>query len=437
MVRKVTQSFCRNRCQWRNDQIKQLQSQRNDIFRRYSDNSTCLNILLPEVENKLAKLQTEIAEIDILRAGKRWIENNEKSAGYLKRTAESRNIKRNITKLVHPETGLECLDIKAKLDAASNFYSTLYSAEPIDHHDLESMLNTIDKQVSPSDAKHIIRSISFDDILDGSRRTPHKSSPVMDGLPYEILHLIIGHPSCKSLVLEVYNDAINKALFPKSWQQTCLVLLPKTGDLTSLSNWRPISLINTDCKAFTRIMNSRIMGISSKLITRFQSGFMHNRFIGDHGFACRLIMENASKSSPISESLGVILDQTKAYDRIHPEYLCKVLNRFGFPNKFIKCIHELFFGNSISVNVNGSLSDSIQQLRGLRQGDSISPIFFNLAIEPFLLSILHNEIIDGYCLKARRFNSDLQLTAPRSVKLLAYADNILIFINSKEELLEL
>ncbi|KAG1569136.1 hypothetical protein G6F47_013778 [Rhizopus delemar] len=116
------------------------------------------------------------------------------------------------------------------------------------------------------------------------------------------------------------------------------------------------------------------MGISSKLITRFQSGFMHNRFIGDHGFACRLIMEDASKSTSISESLGVMLDQTKAYDRIHPEYLCKVLNRFGFPNKFIKYIHDLFFGNSIFVNVNGSLSDSIQQLQGLRQGDSISPI---------------------------------------------------------------
>ncbi|KAG1370798.1 hypothetical protein G6F61_011727 [Rhizopus arrhizus] len=321
MVKKVTQNFCRNRCQWRNDQIMQLQSHRNDIFRRYSNNPTCLNILLPEVENNLANLQTEIAEIDILRAGKRWIENNQKLAGYLKRTAESRNIKRNLTMIVHPETGLECLDTKAKLDAAFNFYSTLYTAEPIDHQDLESMLNTIDKQVSPNDAKHIISSISFDDILDGSRRTPHKSSPGMDGLPYEILNLIIGHPSCKSLVLEVYNDAINKALFPKSWQQTCLVLLPKTGDLTSLSNWRLISLINTDCKVFIRIMNSGIMNISSKLITRFQSGFMHNRFIGDHGFACRLIMEDTSKSTSISESLGVMLDQTKAYDRIHPEYL--------------------------------------------------------------------------------------------------------------------
>jgi hypothetical protein len=106
-----------------------------------------LNSLLPEVENNLAKLQTEIAEIDILRAGKRWIENNEKPVGYLKRTAELRSIKRNITKLVQPEIGLKCLDIKAKLDATSSFYSTLYSAEPIHHHDLESMLNMVDKQI--------------------------------------------------------------------------------------------------------------------------------------------------------------------------------------------------------------------------------------------------------------------------------------------------
>ncbi|KAG1033186.1 hypothetical protein G6F43_013618 [Rhizopus delemar] len=76
-------------------------------------------------------------------------------------------------------------------------------------------------------------------------------------------------------------------------------------------------------------------------------------------------------------------------------------------------------------------------MRGLRQGDSISPILFNLAIEPFLLSILDNEIIGGYCLKARNPTSELQLTAPRPVKLLAYADDILIFINSKEEFLEL
>jgi hypothetical protein len=143
-----------------------------------------LNILLPEVENKLANLQTEI---DILRAGKRWIESNEKLPGYLKRAAESRGIKRNISKIFLPETDLEYLNINAKLDAASNFYSTLYSAEPIDRHDLESMLNMIDKQVSSNDNKHIVSSSSFDDILDGLKKTPHESSPGMDDLLHEIL----------------------------------------------------------------------------------------------------------------------------------------------------------------------------------------------------------------------------------------------------------
>ncbi|KAG1151940.1 hypothetical protein G6F37_002762 [Rhizopus arrhizus] len=147
-------------------------------------------------------------------------------------------------------------------------------------------------------------------------------------------------------------------------------------------------------------------------------------------------MEDVSKSKSMSEGLGVMLDQTNVYDRIHPEYLCKVLQKFWLPDKFIKCIHNLFFGNSISVNVNGSLDDSIQQLHGLRQRDSISPILFKLAIKSFLLSIVNNAIISGYCLEARRPNSDLQLTASRSVKLLTYTDNVLIFINSKKEFLE-
>jgi hypothetical protein len=190
-------------------------------------------------------------------------------------------------------------------------------------------------------------------------------------------------------------------------------------------------------QVFTRIMNSRIMDTSSKLIIHYRSALMHNKFIRDHGFACLLTMEDVSKPKSMSESLGVILDQAKACDCIHPEYLRKVLKRLGFPCIFIKCIRNLFFGNSNSVNVNGSLSNNIQQLRGLQQGNSISPIIFNLAVRPFLLYIFNNEIVGSYFLKAKRSNSDLQLTAPSLVKLLAYADDTLIFINSNEEFLKL
>ena len=88
--------------------------------------------------------------------------------------------------------------------------------------------------------------------------------------------------------------------------------------------------------------------------------------------------------------------------------------------------NDLFFGKLISVNMNR-----------LYQRELNSSILFNLALKLFLLFILNSEINSGYCLKVRRFNSDLQSSAPKSVKWLAYTNNILIFINSKEEFLEL
>jgi hypothetical protein len=65
-----------------------------------------------------------------------------------------------------------------------------------------------------------------------------------------------------------------------------------------------------------------------------------------------LIIKDASKSNLISGILRVILDGTKAYDCIHPEYLCKALKRFAFSDKFIKCICDF------SLNVCGEMGPS-------------------------------------------------------------------------------
>ena len=42
------------------------------------------------------------------------------------------------------------------------------------------------------------------------------------------------------------NNALQNQTFPSSWQDIRVRLLPKKGDLQSLRNWRPISLINCD-----------------------------------------------------------------------------------------------------------------------------------------------------------------------------------------------
>ncbi|ORE10758.1 hypothetical protein BCV72DRAFT_198895, partial [Rhizopus microsporus var. microsporus] len=156
-----------------------------------------------------------------------------------------------------------------------------------------------------------------------------RSSPGCDDLLYEMLRLIIDHPEYQELVLRFYNDALGHALFPASWRKTCVVLLPKSSalpnpdTLSNFDNW----LINADCKVFTRLINSRVMFFSDSPVNRYPTNFMHGRLISDHAMMCKLIMYDTLATH--SDAVGVMLDQTKAYDRIHPEYLGQILLRFG------------------------------------------------------------------------------------------------------------
>ncbi|GAN08596.1 hypothetical protein MAM1_0213d08111 [Mucor ambiguus] len=124
-------------------------------------------------------------------------------------------------------------------------------------------------------------------------------------------------------------------------------------------------------------------------------------------------MDNASSASwrnasNFVEHTGTLLDNAKAYDRVHPQYLSQVLLKFGFPSQFVHCILNLFFDNSIHVNINGFLTEPIAQRRGIRQSDSISPVLFNLAIEPFLLSIINNPDISSYSLQHTKLPHNVQ-----------------------------
>jgi hypothetical protein len=75
------------------------------------------------------------------------------------------------------------------------------------------------------------------------------------------------------------------------------------------------------------------------------------------------------------------------------KYLEQALLRFGFPSILVNSLLVLFFGISLRLNVNDFLSDPVPQLRGLRQGDPISLVLFNLAFEPLLQILLLNNIL--------------------------------------------
>ncbi|KAG1067861.1 hypothetical protein G6F61_013339 [Rhizopus arrhizus] len=165
----------------------------------------------------------------------------------------------------------------------------------------------------------------------------------------------------------------------------------------------------------------------NNILNEYQTGFIPGRFIGDNGFALSMILDE-SRGLDYS-GVGILLDQEKAYDRVHPLHLRRVLQRLHFPSTIITCILILFFENQVYVNVNGFFTDPITQQRGLRQGDPLSPLLFNLALEPFLLHLLQEDGLSGYQSPAVP-----SVNPTPTIKCLAYADDICVFLDNPDEL---
>lgn len=191
-------------------------------------------------------------------------------------------------------------------------------------------------------------------------------------------------------------------------------------------------MINCDVKIFTRLLNNRLREVISLLSCPCQTGFMQGRFIADNGLLAQIAMKQASFRS--SSEVDLLCDQEKAYDRVHPVYLRSVLQAFGLPFCFITAVCSLFFGTTMKVNVNEYLSSPIQLGRGLHQGDPISPLSFNLVMEPLAKSIVYSQKIRGFAFplddNMEGVSLPNHLSAPPGIKVLAYTDDLLIFVNS-------
>ena len=94
----------------------------------------------------------------------------------------------------------------------------------------------------------------------------------------------------------------------------------------------------------------------------------------------------------------ISLDQEKAFDRVDRTFLMNLLQHFGFGPSFCNWISTLYHGANMQILVNGWLSDKVNLLRGVRQGDSLSPMLYVLCVEVLACKIRNSPSIEGFLL---------------------------------------
>lgn len=103
-----------------------------------------------------------------------------------------------------------------------------------------------------------------------------KKSPGPDGLTYEfyLTHL----ETLKGDLKDLFNNYLSGySIPPKEFTDGIVILVKKKGDASSLSNYRPISMLNTDYKLFTKIIANRIQEHLLSLIGPGQSACIPGR----------------------------------------------------------------------------------------------------------------------------------------------------------------
>ncbi|KAF5372170.1 hypothetical protein D9758_004959 [Tetrapyrgos nigripes] len=99
----------------------------------------------------------------------------------------------------------------------------------------------------------------------------------------------------------------------------------------------------------------------------------------------------------VTEENGLIvaLDQEKAYDKIDHDYLWQTLRKLNIPEQFITTVSHLYRDVHTKIMVNDTLSSSYKVRCGVRQGDLLSCLLFDLAIE-LLAATLRASDLKGY-----------------------------------------
>ena len=200
---------------------------------------------------------------------------------------------------------------------------------------------------------------------------PHKATGP-DQIPGRFLKLC---SKDMSFIFEVlFQASLDQGVVPSAWKEANVMPLFKKGDRSLPENHRPISLTSVSSKLLEHVVHSNIMSHFDKynVLDNAQHGFRKNRSCVSQLIITLNDFANSLKNSQQIDA--VLLDFSKAFDKVDHEGLILKLNHLGIRNSLLMWTTYFLIGRRQRVLVEGMAPTAV--LSGVPQGTVLGPLLF-------------------------------------------------------------
>jgi hypothetical protein len=180
---------------------------------------------------------------------------------------------------------------------------------------------------------------------------------------------------------------LSHGIAPASALEATIFSIRKGGDGSDPLNYRPIALLNTDYKLFTRIIAWRVSALIPSMVHPTQFGFVPGRSIYDAIDLFEAAKNYCAERPDTTAAQVQFLDFAKAYDSLDRTFLLIDLKQKGFSQQFCRMVDTLHTDTKVQFMANGARSKSIKVTSGIRQGCPLAPLLFILAAD-----VLYDEV---------------------------------------------